>query len=210
MEIFMDVKNNNSLNKREIIHYFDLFFGLYNTFVMSFMILIELRSIFLAILAHVCIIVLITGIIFTYIKKNPFFMLFVYSAFLCGAFYSLPGIIIIPMMEFSYGIFDYLIFGIAILEIFYLIFKTKDSSLLEAWGRMALIRERAQYDASLHYALENPELGRIQEEKALAAELKEKQEKQEYNKLYKKSWILIISIISALVYYTAYFYSFTL
>ena len=177
---------------------------------MSFMVLIELKSLTLAIIAHVLIVIMIIGMIFTYLKKNPFYMFFVYGAFLCGAFYSLPGILLIPLMNFSYGIFDYIIFGVAILEIYYLIVKSKDSPLLETWGRMALIRERAQYDASLHYALTNPELGRIQEEKTLAAELKEKQKKKEHYKQFKRSWIISISVIAVTGYYLAYFSSFAL
>jgi hypothetical protein len=176
-------------HKRELIEYFDLFFGIYNAFVMSFMIVILYMSPFLVMITHLLIIIMVIGMIFTFLKRNPFFMYFVFSTLLCGAFYSLPGILIIPASNFSYGIFDYFIFGIAICEIFYFIIKTKESAL---------------------YALENPELAQIQEEKALAAELKEKQEKQEYNRLYKKSWILIISIISALGYYIVYFYAFTL
>ncbi|MHA1932133.1 MAG: hypothetical protein ACXAAH_06290 [Promethearchaeota archaeon] len=206
----MDKTDNNKSKKREQMQYFDLFFGLFNSFVMSFLVLINLRSVVVALIAHVFIIFMVIGMIFTFLKKNPFYMFFIYGALLCGGFYSLPGILIIPSMNFIYGIFDYIIFGITCLEIIYLIIKTKDSALLETWGRMALIRDRAQYDASLSYALENPELGIIQEQKALAAELKEKQEKQEYNLQYKRTWIILISIISVVGYYLTFFYSFGL
>ena len=203
-------KNNTISNKRERMQYFDLIFGLYNSFVMSFMILIILVSLPLAIITHVIIIVMLAGLVITFLKNNPFFIYFVMGTLFCGGFYSLPGIMIIPSTNFSYGIFDYIIFGGAVLEIFYLVFKTKDSQLLETWGKLALIRERAQYDASLYYALNNPELGRIQEQQALEEELKEKQKKQAYYKQYKRSWIISISIISVVGYYAAYFYSFGL
>ena len=203
-------KNNTISNKRERMQYFDLIFGLYNSFVMSFMILIILVSLPLAIITHVIIIVMLAGLVITFLKNNPFFIYFVMGTLFCGGFYSLPGIMIIPSSNFSYGIFDYIIFGGAVLEIFYLVFKTKDSQLLETWGKLALIRERAQYDASLYYALNNPELGRIQEQQALEEELKEKQKKQAYYKQYKRSWIISISIISVVGYYAAYFYSFGL
>ena len=206
----MEKNINNISNKRERMLYFDLFFGLYNSFVMSFMVLIILVSLPLAIIAHVFIIIMLTGLVITFLKNNPFFIYFVMGTLFCGGFYSLPGIMIIPSTNFSYGIFDYIIFGGAILEIFYLIFKTKDSQLLETWGKLALIRERAQYDDSLYYALNNPELGRIQEQQALEEELKEKQKKQAYYKQYKRSWIISISIISVVGYYAAYFYSFGL
>jgi len=206
----MEKNNNNISNKRERMLYFDLFFGLYNSFVMSFMVLIILVSLPLAIIAHVFIIIMLTGLVITFLKNNPFFIYFVMGTLFCGGFYSLPGIMIIPATNFSYGIFDYIIFGGAVLEIFYLVFKTKDSQLLETWGKLALIRERAQYDDSLYYALNNPELGRIQEQQALEEELKEKQKKQAYYKQYKRSWIISISIISVVGYYAAYFYSFGL
>jgi len=203
-------KNNTISNKRERMQYFDLIFGFYNSFVMSFMVLIILVSLPLAIITHVIIIVMLAGLVITFLKNNPFFIYFVMGTLFCGGFYSLPGIMIIPSTNFSYGIFDYIIFGGAVLEIFYLVFKTKDSQLLETWGKLALIRERAQYDASLYYALNNPELGRIQEQQALEEELKEKQKKQAYYKQYKRSWIISISIISVVGYYAAYFYSFGL
>lgn len=206
----MENENNNKPKKREIMQYFDLFFGLYNSFVMSFMVLIILGILALAIIAHVCIIILITGTLITYVKKNPFHIYFNLGTFACGAFYSIPGIIVIPMMEFSYGIFDYIIFGIAILEIVYLIMKTKDSALLETWGKLALISDRAQYDASLYYALNAPETGRIIQQQALEEEEKERKIRQEYNKQYKRSWIITICAISIFGYYAAYFYSFGL
>jgi len=206
----MEKNNNNISNKRGRMQYFDFFFGLYNSFVMSFMVLIILVSLPLAIIAHVFIIIMLTGLVITFLKNNPFFIYFVMGTLFCGGFYSLPGIMIIPATNFSYGIFDYIIFGGAILEIFYLIFKTKDSQLLETWGKLALIRERAQYDASLYYALNDPEVGRIQEQQALEEELKEKQKKQAYYKQYKRPWIISLSIISVIGYYAAYFYSFGL
>jgi len=203
-------KENNSTNKRERMQYADLFFSFYNSFVMSFMVLIIVLNLTLVIITHVFIIILLIGVVITFIKNNPFFNYFVNGTLICGAFYALPGIIAIPSTNFSYGIFDYIIFAGAILEILYLIFKTKDSQLLETWGKMALIRERAQYDASLYYALNDPEGARIQEEKALEMELKENLKKREYYKQYKRSWILTISSISVLGYYVAYFSSFTL
>jgi len=206
----METNNTSTSKKREKMEYFDLFFGLYNSFVMSFMIFIILGSLALAIIAHVFIILLITGMLITFLTKNPFKTYFSLGALACGAFYSLPGVVIIPMTNFSWGIFDYIIFGIALPEVLFLIFKTKDSALLETWGKLALIRERAQYDASLYYALNDPEMGRIQQEQALEDEEKENKIQQEYYKQNKRSWIIGISIISVFGYYAAYFYSFGL
>jgi hypothetical protein len=186
----MEIKDNSISKKREKIQYYDLFFGLYNSFVMSFMILIIFMSLTNLIIAHLFIIILITGMVVTFLKKNPFFMFFVYGTFICGAFYSLPGILIIPTMGFSYGIFDYIIFGVALPEIYYLIVKSKDSTLLETWGRMALASSRGQYDASLHYILTDPAVLRIQEEKALAEEAKVQQKKEKYYKKHKRTWII--------------------
>lgn len=206
----MEMNDNNTSNKREIIEYFDIFFGLFNCFVMSFMVLIILNSLILAFLAHIFLLILTIGIILTFIKKNPFYMVFVIGAILCGAFYSLPGILIIPTTNFSYGFFDYLIFGIAICEMLYIMIKLKDSKLLDTWGKMALIRDRAKYDASLYYVLSDPGSLKIQKQQALADESKEKQIEDDYYKQYKRSWIISISVISVLGYYIAYFSSFGL
>ena len=206
----MENENNNKPKKREIMQYFDLVFGLYNSFVMSFMLLIIYMSSTYLIIAHVIIIIIVIGMIFTFVKKNPFYAYFAISTILCGAFYSLPGILIIPATGFSYGIFDYIIFGVAILEIFYLVFKSKDSSLFETWGKMALASSRGQYDASLHYVLTDPEILRIQEQKALAEESKEQQKKDDYYKKYQRSWIILICVISVIGYYAIYFSSFEL
>ncbi|MHA1987857.1 MAG: hypothetical protein ACW98D_14575, partial [Promethearchaeota archaeon] len=140
----------------------------------------------------------------------PFQTYFSLATLACGAFYSLPGIVIIPMTNFSWGIFDYIIFSIALPEIVYLILKTKDSALLETWGKMALIKERAQYDASLYYALNAPETGRMIQQQALKEEEEERKIRQEYQKKHKRSWIITISLISVIGYYAIYFYSFTL
>jgi hypothetical protein len=206
----MEMNDNNTSTKREIIEYFDVFFGLFNSFVMSFMVLIILTNLFLAFLAHIFVLVLMIGIILTFLKKNPFYMVFVYGSILCGSFYAIPGILVIPTTNFSYGFFDYLIFGIAILEIFYIIIKFKESNLLETWGKMSLIRDRAQYDASLHYVLSDPGSLRIQKQKALEDVLIEKGKKEEYYIKYKRSWILSICVISVIGFYIVYFTSFGL
>lgn len=203
-----EITENNTSTTRETIEYIDLFFGLYNSFVMSFMILIILTSLALVIIAHVFIIILLTGLIITYLKKNPFFMLFVIGNVCCGAYYSLAGILIIPSTNFSFGIFDYIIFGVGILEVFYIIIKTKDSSVIETWSRMSLLSTRGQYDPNLYLLYNDPETLRIQEEKALVEELKEKQKKQEHYKQYRRSWIISISVISTLGYLITYFSSF--
>ncbi|MFW9824536.1 MAG: hypothetical protein ACFFE4_16450 [Candidatus Thorarchaeota archaeon] len=175
------------------------------------MIFIILRSILLTMFAHIFIIILIAGIIYTFNRRNPFFMLFVLGSLLCGWFYSLPGIIIIPAESFRYGVFDYYIFGVAILEIFYIMIKLKDSNLFGSFSDMGVIRDRGQYIASLYSeGLSDAETLRMQEEKALAEELKEKQENDEYNKKYKRTWIISMSIISVFGYYICYFTSFGL
>lgn len=206
----MEIKNNSIPNKRDTIQYFDLFFGLYNSFVMSFMIIIILGSLTLVIIAHIFIIIMITGIYFTYLKNNPFFMYFIMGTLLCGAFYSLPGILIIPTTNFMYGIFDYIIFGVAILEIFYIMIKLKDSDLFDSYSNMALVRDRGQYIASIYNVVSDPASLEIQKQKALEDELIEKGKQEEYYKKYKRTWILSISVISVIGYFMAYFSSFGL
>ncbi|KKK44367.1 MAG: hypothetical protein Lokiarch_18890, partial [Candidatus Lokiarchaeum sp. GC14_75] len=119
-------------------------------------------------------------------------------------------IFVIPLENFSWGVFDYIIFGIGITEIFYIVIKLKDSTLMETYSMMSLIRERGAYDASIHYVLRDPEVLRMQEQIALENESKEKQKKEEYGKQYKKSWIISICIVSVIGYYMAYFSSFVL
>ncbi|KKK44304.1 MAG: hypothetical protein Lokiarch_19360 [Candidatus Lokiarchaeum sp. GC14_75] len=206
----MEMKDNDIPEKRTLMQYFDLFFGLSNSYVMSFMILILFGSVILAILAHVFIFILIIGIILTFLKKNPFSLVFVYGTIICGAFYALPGVFVIPMENFSWWIFDYIAFGIGITEIVYIVIKLKDSTLMETYSMMSLIRERAAYDASLHYVLTDPEVVRMQEQVALINESKEQLRLEKYNKQHKRSWIISICFISVIGYYIAYFSSFGL
>ncbi|MFW9896337.1 MAG: hypothetical protein ACFFD7_11075 [Candidatus Thorarchaeota archaeon] len=207
----MGSTSNSSQKKRETIEYFDLFFGLHNAFVMSFMILIILKSIILAISAHIFIIIMIAGIIYTFKLRNPFFMIFVLGPLLCGWFYSLPGIFIIPAENFRYGIVDYYILVAAILEIIYITVKLKDSALFESFSQMGVISDRGQYVASFYTeGLTEAETLKLQQEKALVEEQKEKQERDEYNKKYKRTWIISLSIISVIGYYLSYFTSFGL
>lgn len=207
----MGSTTNSSQKKRGTIEYFDLFFGLHNAFVMSFMIFIILKSIILAISAHIFIIIMIAGIIYTFKLRNPFFMIFILGPLLCGWFYSLPGIFIIPAENFRYGIVDYYILVVAILEIIYIMVKLKDSTLFESFSQMGVIRDRGQYVASFYTeGLTDAETLKLQREKALTEELKEKQERDEYNKKYKRTWIISLSIISVIGYYLSYFTSFGL
>jgi hypothetical protein len=204
----MEMEENNSSEKRGKIEYFDLFFGLSNSFVMSFMIVILFGNVILAILAHIFIIILIIGISLTFLKKNPFHLVFVYGTIACGAFYAIPGIFVIPVENFSWGIFDYVIFGIGVSEIIYIVIKMKDSKLMETYSTMALVRERGAYDASLNYILTDPEVLRMQEQEAREKESKEQLEIEELNKQYKKSLILSLSAISVIGFYLLYFTSF--
>ena len=194
-------------DKRETIQYYDIFFGLANSFIMSFMVLLIPKYLVLVIAAHAFIIIIAIGIIYTFKIKNLFYIYFVFGAILCGAFYVLPGILIIPFSNFVYGIIDYIIFCIGILEIFYIIIRSKDSSLIEHMSRMSIIKARAQYDPSIHYVLTDPEILKNYQEQALATELKERQELKEFHKKTKRDWIIAISSISVIGYYVCYFSS---
>ena len=109
-----------------------------------------------------------------------------------------------------YGIFDYIIFGVAILEIFYIMIKLKDSNLFDSYSNMALVRDRGQYIASIYNVVSDPASLEIQKQKALEDELIEKGKQEEYYKKYKRTWILSISVISVIGYFMAYFSSFGL
>ncbi|MHA2008055.1 MAG: hypothetical protein ACXABO_11915 [Promethearchaeota archaeon] len=193
--------------KRETIQYYDIFFGLSNTFAMSFMVLLIPKYLFLVIIAHIFIILLIAGIIHTFAINNPFYTFFVFSAIIGGSFYVLPGILIIPFGGFINGIFDYIIFGIGLLEIFYIVIRSKDSTFIENMSRMSTIRSRAQYDPSIHYVLTDPKILESYREQALADELKEIQKVKDFYKKNKRDWIISISIISVIVFYICYFSS---
>jgi len=201
----MEEKENGSPDKREINQYFDMFFGLFNSFVMCFMISILGNNLVLVAVGYSFALIMATGIILTFIVKNPFYTYFTLGALVCGSFYTLPGLFVIPTTNFQYGIIDFIIFGLTIPEIYFIIILCKDSSFLEAYGKQALIRERAQYDSSLHYALMDPETIQMQQQQTLEAELKEQQRKQEYNKKYHGILIKSVSIISVIGFYSVYF-----
>jgi hypothetical protein len=148
---------------------------------------------------------MVIGIIITFIVNNPFDKYFTLGTLACGSFYALPGVFLIPSTKISYGIFDYIIFGIAIPEIYFIVVLLKDSTFLETYGKQAIARERGQYDASIHYALMDPKVLHAQQQQTLEAELKEQQMKRDYNKKYKSGLIKTVSIISALVFLVVYF-----
>jgi len=203
--------NNNSTktNKREKIQYFDLFFGLFNIFVMAFMTLLAQKNLVLIILAYFFAILMIIGLLITYNVKNPFYTYFVYGPLLCGAIYALPGLILIPMTNFSAGIFDYIVFIGAILELGYLIYISKNSTFLENYGRISNIgystrSGRTQYDPTLQYAIADPEALQKQQEQALEEELRERRKNKDYNKKYKRNFIISISVICVIGFYISY------
>ena len=206
----MDKGINNTSDKRETIQYYDIFFGLFNCFVMSFMVLLIPNNLILEILAFVFIVIIAIGIIFTFKKKNPFNPYFVFGALICGSFYALPGLFMIPLTNFSYGILDFIIFGITISEIFYIVIRTKDSPLLENLSRLTYVGDavrsgRAHYDPSIHYILTDPDIAKSHQQQALEAELKKTQERKDYNKKYKRDWIILINTISVIGFYICYF-----
>ena len=203
----MKTEPDNTSDKRETIQYYDIFFGLSNSFVMSFMVLLIPKFLVLVIVAHAFIIIIAIGIIYTFKIQNPFYTFFVFGAILCASFYVLPGILIIPFSNFPYGIFDYIIFGIGLLEIFFIIIRSKDSTLIEHMSRMSTIKARAQYDPSIHYVLADPSILQSYKEQALATALKEKEEMKEFYKKTKRDWIISISSLSVLGYYICYFSS---
>jgi hypothetical protein len=121
----------------------------------------------------------------------------------------LPGLLLFPFSGFVNGVFDYIIFGIGILEIFYIIIRTKDSTFIEQMSRMSTIRSRAQYDPSVHYVLTDPEIVKGYQEHYLAEELKKKQEMKDFHKKNKRDWIIGITSLSIIGFYTCYFLSLT-
>ena len=201
---------NHTSDKRETIQYYDIFFGLFNCFIMSFMIFLIPNNLILVILAFVFIAIITLGIIFTFKVKNPFNLYFVSGALICGSFYAIPGLFMIPLMNFSYGFLDYIIFGITISEIFYIVIRTKDSPLLENLSRLTYVGDaarsgRAQYDPSIHYVLSDPDIAKNYQQQALEAELKREQERKDYNRKNNRDWIILINIISVVGFYICYF-----
>jgi hypothetical protein len=201
--------NSTKSDKREKIQFFDLFFGIFNIFVMVIMTLLTQKNLMFIILAYIFTILMLIGLFITYKVRNPFYIYFVYGPLLCGAFYALPGLILIPMENFSAGIFDYIIFICAILEIGYLIHITKNSTFLENFGRIANIgyssrTGRAQYDATIQYAITDPEALQKQQEQALEQELKEKRKRKDFNKMYKRNSIILICVICVIGFYISY------
>lgn len=182
-----------------------MLFGLFNAFVMGFMIWLAQVNLSLVILSYISIMAMVVGIIITFIVNNPFYRYFTLGTLACGSLYAIPGLFMIPTTKFSYGIIDFIIFGFTIPEIYFIIVLLKDSTFLEAYGRQALARERGQYDASLHYALMDPRVLQAQQQQTLETELKEQQMKRDYNKKHKSALIKAVSIISILVFLGIYF-----
>ncbi len=195
----METEQNQSSEKRDTIQYFDVFFGLFNSFVMVFLILIMQRNLIFIIIAFVFTLILVVGIIYTFNKENPFYIYFVYGTLACGSFYALPGLFSIPFENFSFGVIDYIIFITAIAEIFYLIVLFKDAGY--AFEGMY----RARYDPNVQYLVADPEAQIRFEEHLYEAKQKKKQKQKEHFKKYKGYLLISISIISIIGFYVTIF-----
>ncbi|MFX0028685.1 MAG: hypothetical protein ACFE8B_05720 [Candidatus Hermodarchaeota archaeon] len=196
------------------MQYYDAFFGFFNAYVMSFMVLIIPEYLLLVILAHAFIILIVIGLIYIFKTKNPFYTYFSFGAIFCGSFYALPGILLIPLNGFIYGILDYIIVGVAICELLYIVIRIKDltfftfrsSSNIGTATSSTSYSGMVPYDSIYNYPVIDPKLQ--QNYQTLEAELKEKEEMKAYNKKTKRNWIISISCISILGYYISYFSNF--
>ena len=72
----MVTKQDQSLKKRDNIQYYDVFFGLFNSFVMGFLIIIMQKNLILVIVAYAFTLIMVVGIIFTFKRENPFYILY--------------------------------------------------------------------------------------------------------------------------------------
>lgn len=201
----MNENKKESPYRREVNQYFHMLFGLFNAFVMGFMLWLAQVNIILVILGYISILFMVIGIIITFIINNPFYKYYTLGTFACGSIYAIPGLFMIPTTNFSYGFIDYIIFGITIPEIYFIVVLLKDSTFLEAYGKQALARERGQYDSSLHYALMDPRVLEAQHKHTIESELKELEMKREYNKKHKSALFKTVSIISILTFLVIYF-----
>lgn len=139
------------------------------------------------------------GIIYTFIKRNPFYIYFLYGNVLSGSFYSIPGLFLIPASNFSLGIIDYIIFIITIPELFYLIILFKNADY--AFEGMF----RASYDPNIQYLLIDPEAQERYEQQLYEAQEREKKIKKEHNKQFKRDWIITICLICMIGFYLSIF-----
>jgi hypothetical protein len=195
----MQTKQKQSSEERDIFQYFDLFFGLFNSFVMSFLILIMQKNLIFIIIASNFTLILVVGIIYTFTKENPFYIYFVYGTLACGSFYTLPGLIVIPFENFSFGIIDYIIFTITLAELIYLIVLFKDAGY--AFEGMY----RARYDPNVQYLVANPEAQERFEQQLYEAKQEKKQKQKEHFKKYKGYLLISISIICIIGFYVTIF-----
>ena len=195
----METKQNQSSEKRDTIQYYDMFFALFNSFVMGFLILIMQKNLILVIIAYAFTLILVVGIIFTFNKENPFYIYFVYGTLTCGSFYTLPGLFIIPWENFSFGIIDYIIFIITLPELLYLMVLFKDAGY--AFEGMY----RARYDPNVQYLVTDPEAQERFEQQLYEAKQEKKQKQKKHFKKYKGNLLISISIICIIGFYVAIF-----
>ncbi len=195
----METKQNQSSEKRDTIQYYDIFFALFNSFVMGFLILIMQENLILVIFAFVFTLIMLVGIVFTFKKENPFYIYFVYGTLICGSFYTLPGLFIIPWENFSFGIIDYIIFIITLPELLYLMVLFKDAGY--AFEGMY----RARYDPNVQYLVTDPEAQERFEQQLYEAKQEKKQKQKKHFKKYKGNLLISISIICIIGFYVAIF-----
>jgi len=166
---------------------------------MGFLILIMQENLILIIFAYAFTLIMVVGIIFTFKKENPFYIYFVYGTLLCGSFYTLPGLFIIPYENFSFGIIDYIIFIITIPELVYLIVLFKNTGY--AFEGMY----RTRYDPNVQYLITDPETQERFEQQLYEAKQEKKQKLKEHNKKYKRNLLISFSVICVIGFYAAIF-----
>ncbi|MFW9881484.1 MAG: hypothetical protein ACFFG0_51120 [Candidatus Thorarchaeota archaeon] len=195
----MESKQNQSPEKRDNIQYYDLFFSLFNSFIMGFLILIMQNNLIYAIIAYVFTIIMLIGIIFTFQRKNPFYIYFVYAFIICGSFYAIPGLFIIPFEKFKFGIIDYAIYIITIPELCYLAILFKNAGY--AFEGMY----RTRYDPNILYLLTDPEAQERFEQQRYEAKQQKIEQKKEYNKQYKRNIFLSLCVICLIGFFISIF-----
>ena len=196
----METEKNQSGVKRDTSQYYDLFFGLFNTFVMSSTILVMQENLALIIIAYLCTFTMLVGIVFTFKKKNPFYVYFLYGNIICGSFYTLPGLFFIPIANFSLGIIDYIIFAITIPEVLYLVMLFKNAeSFFDGYIRATTA------DPNIQYLLVSPEAQERFEQQRYEAKQKAKKVKEAHNEKYHRSWIISPTLICIIGFYISIF-----
>ena len=142
--------------------------------------------------------ILFGSMVFTFNEKNPYYIYFCYSIFICGIFYAFP------LMIFNYS-YNRVLFAISLLffipEIIYFYFLAKGFSDISR--SMGAYKTHLYQNIGAGIDFDANRLNEYFKEHNLQLKIKEEEKEKELKKKFKANWIIMISLICTIGFFIA-------